>query len=212
MIRYGVSKLSDGELLALILKSGNKNESVIDLANNIISSYKTIKNLAITSYNELCKINGIKKAKATSLLAAIELGKRVFIIQNNNIKVNNNYDIYKVIYPEVKNLLYEEFYVISLNSKSYIISVDKIASGNSNSVSLNISSIFHIAIKNMASAIIICHNHPSGDCTPSYDDRITTKKVIDASRTVQINLIDHIIIGNNEIYSFLKDSKEFFNI
>lgn len=210
MIKYGVSKLSDGELLALILKSGNKNESVIDLSNNIISSYKSIKNLGLANYNELCKIKGVKKAKATSILAAIELGRRVFTINDNKIKVRRNYDIYKIIYPEVKNLVNEVFYVISLNSKSYILSIDKISSGNINSVSFNISSIFYPAIKNMASAIIICHNHPSGDSKPSNEDRLTTSKIIDASKMIQIDLVDHIIIGQNEIYSFLKGEKEFF--
>ena len=210
MIKYGVSKLSDGELLALILKSGNKNESVIDLSNNIISSYKSIKNLGLANYNELCKIKGIKKAKATSILAAIELGRRVFTINDNKIKVRSNYDIYKIIYPEVKNLVNEVFYVISLNSKSYILSIDKISSGNINSVSFNISSIFYSAIKNMASAIIICHNHPSGDSKPSNEDRLTTSKIIDASKMIQIDVVDHIIIGQDEVYSFLKGEKEFF--
>lgn len=209
LIRNGVRSLSDCELLAIIIKFGNKKDSVLTLSQRILNKYKTIKNLGSISIQELLMIPGIKIAKATAILAAIELGRRVYLIKDSNYKIKDELDIYKLLSPLVKNYDHEVFYVISLTRKGEVIKTTKVFSGGDSNILLDMKMIFKEPLKLGASAIIIAHNHPSGNASPSQNDIIATNKIIKAARLLEIDLTDHIIIGDGEYYSFfLKDKKK----
>lgn len=207
LISSGARSLSDSELLAIILKQGTKKESVLTLAQKVISSFKSIKNLGSASYFELLKIPGIKVAKATAILAAIELGRRIYLIKDQFYKINNTIDAFNLLSPIMKDNKSETFYLIALNNKSEVLLTKKLFEGSGNIITLDMKKIFSEALKIGAKSIIIAHNHPSGDSNPSLSDIKTTDKIIKASNLLEINLIDHLIIGNGEFYSFLGKKK-----
>lgn len=202
LLKYGVDYLSNEELLSIVLKSGTKNTSVKELSNNILKEIDDITALKDISLNTLTKINGIGKVKAITLLASIELGKRVY--QNKDkvkVKLDNSKKIYEYIKKDLINKKQEYFYCLYLDTKKNLIEKKLLYIGTLNNASVHPREIFKYAYILSASSIICIHNHPTNDTLPSKEDIIFTKKIIEIGKIQGINVIDHIIVGNNNYYS-----------
>jgi DNA repair protein RadC len=199
--KLGPSALSDAELLAIILRTGTKNKNVIDLSNEILSKFGLAK-LTDCSSNELSQINGIGKTKSSQILALFELSRRITQAKTNITKITCAKDVYNYMQPKIGHLKQEVFVVILLDSKNNIIKDEIIAKGTLNSTLIHPREIFKLAIKESANSIILVHNHPSGDPTPSEQDIGITKKLDQASDLINLDLADHIIIGKNKWWSW----------
>jgi len=202
LIKFGPKALSDAELLAIILRTGNKKENVIDLCRRLLNNYN-LKLLLQISLNELKKIEGIKEAKACQLVALFELSRRIMSFNNaKNIKIENPRDAAKLLIPEMSELKQEYFKGLYLDSRNNLIKNETIFIGSLNSSIVHPREIFKIALKESASAIILAHNHPSGDPEPTEEDIQITKKIIKVGKIIGIRVLDHIIIGNKNYVRF----------
>lgn len=204
LLNHGVEKLSNVELLAILLRTGNKNKSVIDLSKDVLYKIEQISDLKNVSINELLKIPGIKMAKAATIIAAIELGKRLEQKINKDLLITTSEDVYYLM----KHLVYEEqehLYCLYLNAKLGLIKKSLIFIGTVDEVLLHPREIFKDAVKSSASYIILVHNHPTGNANASIADINSTKELMKISKMMDIEIIDHIIIGNREFYSYKED-------
>ncbi|CDF58127.1 RadC family protein [Thermobrachium celere] len=202
LIKYGESALSNAELLAIILRTGTKSESALDLAKKILSMYGGITFLANSSVFELSKIRGIGFAKACQIKACIELGKRLNSFKGQEkVKITCPEDVALLVMDEMRFLTKEHFRVIFLNTKNYVIQVKDISIGSLNSSIVHPREVFLEAIKQSSASIILCHNHPSGDPNPSSEDINITKRLIDAGKILGIEVLDHLIIGDGKYIS-----------
>ena len=202
-IKYGVNNLSNEELLSIVLKNGYKDYSVKDISNNILKDIKDITELKYKSINELTKIKGIGKVKAITLLSSIELGKRVYQDKDNiDIKLNSSKLIYNYIKDKLKYKKQEYFYVLYLDSKKYLIDEKLLFIGTLDKSNVHPREIFKYAYLNSSKSIVLIHNHPSGDALPSKEDILFTNNILEISKIMGITVIDHLIIGNNNYYSF----------
>lgn len=207
LLKYGAYVLADYELLAIILRTGTKDIPVIDLSKNLLCSLHSLNALNDVTIEELKSIKGIKEAKAIEILAAIELGKRVFSSKRTCGRVNSSLELYEYLRGEMENLTYEETRCAYLNGKGGIIEIKKLGTGNADSTFADYREIVKWALKLSSYYIILVHNHPSGSCEPSYNDRKFTSELKAFSSKMGISLIDHIIIGKNKYYSFNEDKK-----
>lgn len=207
LIKNGASFLSNVELVSIILKSGTKQNSVNDLSIQLLKNIGGIKNLKNVTFLELKKIKGIGDAKASALLASIELGKRISseVELSADLKITNS----KILYDYYKNILgdkkQEYFYCVYLDNQKRIIKDKLLFIGTLNRSLVHPREIFKEAYISSASSIICIHNHPSGEVLPSKDDITITKKLVDIGFLLGIPLIDHVIIGNNNFYSFYEN-------
>lgn len=199
----GAESLSNEELIAIILRCGNKEESVKDLAIRLIKNLDSFYDLNSITYYDLIKIKGIKEAKAISLLASIELGRRLL---NSEIKKKNKIttaeEIHRIFRTKVINLKQEKLFAVFLNTKNEIIKDEVIFVGTQNKSITHPREIFNAAIKNSAVKLILIHNHPTGDVTPSKEDISFTNNIKKIGEMLQIPLIDHIIISETGFFSF----------
>lgn len=202
-IKYGIENLSNEELISIILKTGTKNHSVKDLSQSILSNIKDIYDLKNYTINSLTNINGIGKVKAIELLTAIELGKRVYYkVEKDIVKLNSSnkiYEYFKDIFIDEKQ---ENFYAIYLDSKSNLISYKLLFKGTINTSCVHPREVFKFAVLESAYSIVVMHNHPSGDSTPSIQDIDVTNALFKIGNIMAIPVVDHIVFGNNEYYSF----------
>jgi DNA repair protein RadC len=203
--KEGVEVLSDAELLAIILQKGTRTENVIDMSNRLISRYGLDK-LSDCSLTELQKIKGIGPAKACQIQALFELNSRYNNTKKTIKKIKSAKDVYDYTYEKLKNLKKEHFVVLCLDSKNNIIKDSRISVGTLNEAIVHPREVFKEAIRESANSIILVHNHPSGNCEPSTHDKEITKSLIEAGKILRISVLDHVIIGRNEYYSF-KENK-----
>ncbi len=200
---YGANSLSNIELLSILLRTGNKDKKVEEISKEVLSKINNINDLSELSIDELMNVKGIKLAKACTIISALELGKRVFLINNKKeILLNNS----NYIYEYFKHLfIYEKqelLYGVFLDSKNKLISYKMIFKGTLNSSTVHPREIFKEAIKASAKSIIIIHNHPSGDLTPSLVDIDFTNTMIESGKIIGIKLLDSLIISDKGYYSF----------
>jgi DNA repair protein RadC len=193
--------LSDAELLAIILKTGNKNENAIDMSNRLISKYGFSK-LSNCSHKELQEINGIGMAKACQICALFELNKRHAQSKMSGKTIKNAKDVYDYLCAKMCDLKQEHFVVLHLDSKNKIIKEETVFVGGLNSALIHPREIFKSAIKESSNSIILAHNHPSGDCEPSEEDKDITEKMNKTGEIVGIKVLDHVIVGKNRYWSF----------
>ncbi len=203
-LKHGPEALSDAELFAIILRTGSPNENVIDMSNRLIKEYG-LNNLFDCSINELQKIKGIGPSKAMQLLAMAELGKRYSQSKNPIRKISCSKDVFDLFHDRLKDKKQEEFYVLMLNNKNNIISEKLVTKGILDASIIHPREIFKEAIKSSASKIILVHNHPSGDPSPSKEDIDITKKIEEAGQMVDIKVLDHIIIGKGKWWSWVEN-------
>lgn len=209
LYNLGSEYLSNEELIAIILKTGTKNLSVKEVAFKLIENIGDIKKLKDIGINSLMKIEGIGRVKATELKAALELGKRVYEDNEkmDKIKFDNVYYVYEYFRGILKDKKQEYFYCLYLDNKYHYIDKKCLFVGTINGSTIHPREIFKEAYLLSASAIICCHNHPSGDVTPSKEDCDVTLRLRDIGIIHGIKLIDHVIIGDNNYYSFKNDGK-----
>lgn len=202
-IKYGIESLSNEELISIILKTGTKDYNVKVLASKILSSIKDIYDLKNVTISSLTKINGIGSVKAIELLSSLELGKRVYYNKDkNNIKLNNSKKIFEYFKDLFINEKQENFYAIYLDSKSKLLSYKLLFKGTINTSCVHPREVFKYAFLESAYSIIVMHNHPSGDPTPSMQDKEVTEALFKIGKTMAIPVIDHIVFGKNEYFSF----------
>lgn len=204
LVKYGVNTLSNAELLAIIISTGTKEMSAIDLANHIInSSNEGLRFFTNCTIEELSMIKGVGLAKSSQIIASIELGKRIALTSKaNNYKIKSPDDVSHLLMEEMRYLNKEFFNVILLNTKNEVIAVENISIGSLNASIVHPREVFSRAIKRVSSSIILVHNHPSGDPQPSKEDINITKRLVEAGRIIGIEVLDHIIIGDNVYISF----------
>lgn len=213
LITYGSETLSNIELLSIILKTGTKGESVYELSKRLLKELGSIYNLKNTNKEILTKIKGIGTAKAVELLATVELGKRIFInnINDSKTKYNNS----KIIYENNKYLFLDKkqeyFYCLYLNEKKELIERKLLFMGTINRSCVHPREVFKEAYMRSASSIICIHNHPSGDTKPSREDIHFTKALKEIGDTFGIPVLDHIIVSDNNYYSFYEESNIFIS-
>jgi DNA repair protein RadC len=202
--KKGASTLSDAELLAVILKTGNKEENVIDMSNRLISKYG-ISKLSNCSLTELQEIKGIGKVKASQILALFEFNKRHNLSKINNNSIKCAKDVFEYASQKLPNDK-EHFMILHLDSKNRIIKDEIISIGILNASIIHPREVFKSAIKESANSIILVHNHPSGDPNPSKEDEDTSEKLFEAGNLLDIKVLDHVIVGKDEWFSF-KENK-----
>ncbi|GIW64449.1 MAG: UPF0758 protein [Patescibacteria group bacterium] len=207
LLKYGPETLSITELLAIIFGRGVKGESVIDVSQKLISRFSSLEILSQASVEDLKKFKGLGIAKICQLKACFEIARRLNFSEKKSKKKNKNQfvspkDIFNQIRGKIINYNKEHFLVVCLNNRNEIIAVEIISVGTLNNSLVHPRETFEVAIKHHSAQIIICHNHPSGDVTPSEDDLIITKKLIQAGKIIDIEVIDHLIISKTDYFSF----------
>ena len=214
--RYGAHALTDTELLAIIIKSGNRELNCVDVARLILGKHSNglfgFNYLEEASISELMKLPAIGKVKAIQLKALLELSKRINNkkTNENKLKVTNPKIIYDMLSVEMSDKKVEEVKVVLLDNKSYVKSVVTVSKGATNKSMVSPKEIFSEPIKQLATSIVLVHNHPSGDTTPSRQDILLTRKIIDYANIFDIKVLDHIIIGGNNYTSMKEINSELF--
>jgi len=200
----GRSSLSDAELLAIIIGSGNRDESAVELAKRILKyANHNWNELAKYSIQDLCKFKGVGEAKAISIITALEIGRRrnsQEVLERN--KITSSQDAAIILQQKIGDLPIEEFWVMYLNQGNRIIKTEQISRGGITQTAVDVRIIFKLGIELMATAIILSHNHPSGNLIPSEADKNLTKKIIEASKHIDIQILDHIIVSQKDFFSF----------
>lgn len=205
ILRYGAEVMSNSELLAIILRTGTKDENILKLCDRIISHFGGLNGLINPTIEDLKQIKGVGEAKATQILAISELASRFKSFKSgDDYTVSSPKDVAFYMINEMKNLKKEYFKLIMLNTKNKIISIKDVSIGNLNSSIVHPREVFIEAIKNSSASVILCHNHPSGDPSPSKEDILITNRLKECGILLGIDVLDHIIIGN-ETYISLKE-------
>jgi DNA repair protein RadC len=202
LLRYGAETLSNGELLAIILRVGSSNENIINLSNRILKEAGGLNGLLTSSSEEFLSLKGIGSAKATQLLALAEISKRFKSFQSGDqYKISQPKDAAELIMESMRYLKQECLKVIMLNTKNIVITIKDISIGSLNSSIVHPREVFREAIRRSSASIIISHNHPSGDPAPSSEDINLTQRIKECGKLIGIELLDHIIIGNGSYVS-----------
>ncbi|MFA7561197.1 MAG: DNA repair protein RadC [Candidatus Izemoplasmatales bacterium] len=200
---FGAKALSTYELLAIILRVGNKGQSVIDLAKRLVQELNQLSDLRTITLDELQSVKGIGKTKAITVLAAIELGERVLKQELDKIPIYSPNDVYELLKYDLQGLKQEVLMALYLDLKSNLITKKVIFKGSLNQSLIHPREIFKYAVKFSAYNLILVHNHPSGDPTPSNQDIEVTEIIKKAGDILQIKVIDHVIIGGNSYTSII---------
>lgn len=204
LLYKGIYALSDAELIAILLGSGNNEQSAVDLARDVLKlADNNLVKLGKLGIDDLQKLKGVGQAKAINILAALDLGRRrKSSLVDNDHKIRSSNDVYSIFHPLISDLSYEEFWLLYLNRSNKVISKLKISQGGISGTITDIRLILKRALEVLASSIIICHNHPSGNREPSDADRRITEKIKEAASYFDISLLDHLIVTDNGYYSF----------
>lgn len=209
LLDKGRNFLSDAELLAILIGSGNTHETAVELCKRILGDVSNnLNNLAQLTVSDLIKYKGIGEAKAISIVAALELGRRrKEQMQVKKLKISNSDQAYQFIRHKLEDLPYEVFYAIYLNRANIFIKDSLISRGGISGTVVDIKIILKEALECYAQSIILVHNHPSGNLKPSQADINLTNNMIRGASYLEMSVVDHIIIGNDEFYSFSDDGK-----
>lgn len=204
LVLLGRHALSDAELIAIILGSGNRSESAIQLARRILSeNHNNINQLAKLSINDLKRYKGVGLVKAVNIAAAFELGRR----RNDSgtlerVKITSSAVAYQILQKRLSDLPHEEFWLLVLNRANQVMKEECLSKGGISGTVVDIRVICRLAIENNASSVVVAHNHPSGQIRPSEQDRSITTKLKEALKMFDISLLDHVIIGDQKYFSF----------
>lgn len=209
LLLKGRAALSDAELIAILIGSGSSELSAVDLSKKILLYVNhDLHALAKLSVNDLTQFKGIGEAKAISIVSALELGRRRKTTEaTKRNKIQSSKDAYEVISPELLDLPTEQFWIILLNRSNYVIKKRPISQGGVSGTVADPKVIFKHAVDDLASGIILVHNHPSGNLKPSHADRQLTKKMVEAGKLLEIPILDHIIFTDNGYFSFADEGE-----
>ncbi len=201
LISNGASSLSNAELLSIILRSGSVAENAINLSQRVLSSYD-LKQLSGLSVSQLSRIHGIKNQKASQIVSCFELARRLESSgTSERFKINSPEDVYRRLYPAMRESKKETFIELCLDTKNQVIREDTISIGSLNANIVHPREVFRTALVESAAHIIVSHNHPSGDPTPSREDIDITKKLVETGKIMGIDVLDHVIIGDGRHFS-----------
>lgn len=200
----GTSSLSDAELLAILIGSGTRERSAVDLGRELLVMVNNnLNSLGKLSIHELTKIHGIGNARAVTIAAALELGRRRKLAEIPEMpQIKCSRDVFDLMHPALSDLRHEEFWILFLNRSNKVINRTKLSQGGISGTVTDIRMIMKQGIENLASGLIVCHNHPSGNLNPSESDTKITQKIRDAGSLMDIQLLDHLIITDKDYYSF----------
>jgi len=203
LLKNGAKVLSDAELLAILIGSGSRSQSAVDLSRQILHDMNNDLNiLSQKSVAELMRYKGIGEAKAVSIVAAMELVRRKKFNTNQKVKISSSRQVYEEMYSLLSHIKHEEFWAVYLDRKNVIIGKKQISQGGVSSTLVDSKIIFKYAVDLLASGIVLVHNHPSGNKNASIHDIKLTENIKQGAKILDINLIDHIIIAGNDYYSF----------
>lgn len=207
LLKNGAVSLSNSELLAILLRTGVKGTSAIDLARRMVEKFGTFRNMIQTDAHSWKEFKGLGPAKVAQIQAALEIGRRfreVEILPGKR-KISSSRDVVEIIMPQMRDLKIEVFKVIYLNSNNRVIDISDAARGTVNHAMPIVREIIHTALQQFAAAILCVHNHPSANITPSAEDKKFTQELIAAGRLMDVKVLDHIIIGDGTFYSFAEE-------
>ena len=209
LLKRGAGALSNSELLAILLRTGVKGTSAIDLARRLLDKFGTFRNMSHSDIREWKEFKGLGPAKIAQIKAALEIGKRFREDEVISVKqkIANARDVVNIIMPQIRDLKTEVFKVVYLNSNNRIIDISDAAVGTVNQAMPIVREIIHTALQKFAAAIICVHNHPSGNLVPSLEDKKFTGELSAAGKLMGIKVLDHIIIGDSNYFSFADESR-----
>jgi DNA repair protein RadC len=204
LLKKGARVLTNSELLAILLRTGIKGSSAIDLARKVMKKFGTFRNMLHVDVRDWKEFKGIGNAKVAHIQSALEIGRRFREDEasTGKQKISSAKDIVDILLPQLRDLKTEVFKVVYLNSNNRIIDITDAATGTVNHATPIVREIIHLALQKFAVSIVCVHNHPSANITPSTQDKKFTKELSDAGKLMEIKLIDHIIIGDDKYYSF----------
>lgn len=204
LIGKGRTAVTDAELIAILIGSGNKDETAVELSKRILNKVSNnLNELSKLSVNDLMQFKGIGEAKAISIVSALELGRRRKETENvKREKITSSKVAYDLMKPVFWDLPHEEFWLLLLNRSNHVIKKELVSRGGVAGTVVDAKIIFKVAVENLASSIMLFHNHPSGNLTPSDADKHITKNIKEAGKVLEIQLLDHIIVSDVSYYSF----------
>ncbi len=202
LLLVGEAALSNAELLAIILRTGVGGESALDMASRLLSTYDGLTGLARASFAELRAERGLGDAKTAQLKAALELGRRLLVAtQEDRLVVRSPSDVAQLLMAEMGHLEQENFRVLYLDTRNHLLGSETVYVGTLNASHIRVAEVFRDAVKRGCAAVIVAHNHPSGDPSPSPEDVEVTRQLIAAGQLLNIDLLDHLIIGQQRFVS-----------
>ncbi len=205
LAKYGADTLSNPELIAILLRTGMKGESVLNMSYRLISEFEGLEKMGRASFSDLCSLNGISEAKACQLLAAFELGRRlVSLSPEERTTINSPRDVYNLLGADMRYREQEHLRVLLVSTNSEVVDNLEIYKGTVNSAAVRVAEVLRPAIRENCPSIIVVHNHPSGDPSPSGPDIMITRQIKQAAELMDIELLDHIVIGGRSFVS-MKD-------
>lgn len=204
LLGKGASGLTDTELLAILINSGTKNRSAVDLARELLAVVNNnLNSLGKLSVSDIRKIRGIGNARAVTIAASMELGRRRKLAEAQELtQIRSSHEVAEIFQPLLSDLPHEEFWILFLNRSNKVINRMKLSQGGISGTVTDVRIVMKQAIECLASGIIVCHNHPSGNLTPSESDTRITQKIKEAGNLMDIQLLDHLIISDKDYYSF----------
>ncbi|WP_321428745.1 DNA repair protein RadC [uncultured Methanolobus sp.] len=204
LLKYGPESLSNAELLAIILRTGSQKENVVNMCSRIFSEYN-IKQLSQANISMLTQIHGIGIAKATQIAAVFELARKLEgYTDNPKRKIRSPADVYSLLYPQMREQKRERLVALLLDTKNHVIREEIISIGSLNANIVHPREVFKAALMESCASVILSHNHPSGDPTPSREDIAVTEKLVEGGKLLGIDVLDHVVIGDGR-YVSLKD-------
>jgi DNA repair protein RadC len=202
----GKSALSDAELIAILIGSGSRSESAVDLSKRILASVDSLNSLGKMSLTQLISFKGIGEAKAITIIAALELGRRRRTEEAVDlIRITSSKKIFEIMQPIIGELPHEEFWVLFLNNSNKVISKSQLSKGGISGTIVDTRLVFKLALESSATSLILCHNHPSGNVKPSDSDIKITKRLKIAGESLDVQVLDHLIITETKYYSFVDE-------
>lgn len=204
LLLHGRRHLTDAELIAILIGSGNTEETAVDLSRRILTAYNNdLDALGRVTVKELSKFKGIGEAKAVAIVAALEIGRRrKETVEKKVVQISKSSQAFEVLSPVFEDLHHEEFWILMLNHANYVIGKQPISRGGVSATVADPKIIFKIALEHNAASLILAHNHPSGSLEPSEEDVIITKKLVEAGCMLDLHVLDHLIVTNKLYYSF----------
>ncbi|RME43982.1 MAG: JAB domain-containing protein [Chloroflexi bacterium] len=199
---YGARSLSNAELLAIILRAGVEGRSAVGLGQQLLAHFGGLRGLAQATIDDICRLRGIGPAKAVQIKAALELGRRLAIeAPEERPQITSPADAANLVMLDMSLLEHEELWVLLLDTKNHVLDIVRLYQGSVNTSLIRVAEVFREAIKRNCAAIIVAHNHPSGDPTPSPEDVRITRQIHQAGKLLETELLDHLIIGHSRFVS-----------
>ena len=201
LIQSGKLSLSDAELLSILIGTGNRRESAVELARRILGNHQnSLNRLAKASLKELMKFEGIGKVKA------LEMGRRrTGEVRQEKSKIVSSQSVFDLMQPLIGELPHEEFWILYLNGANRVEATVQLSKGGMTATLVDVRLLFRLALQHQATSVILCHNHPSGNLTPSASDKSLTKKIIEGGKLLDVKVIDHVIVAEHGHFSFVDE-------